>query len=53
LDNPIKTDMIDKRKIIEKQFTGERDIFPLESMKKALEQNNVYLENSSIDFLYI
>jgi len=53
LDNPIKTDMIDKRKIIEKQFMGEREIFPLESMKKALEQNNVYLESSSIDFLYI
>lgn len=53
LENPVKTDMIDKRKIIEKQFLADREIFPLESMKKALERNNVYLEESSIDFIYI
>jgi len=53
LDNPIKTEMIDKRKIVEKQFLTEREVFPLESMKKALEQNGVFLEESSIDFLYI
>lgn len=53
LDNPIKTEMIDKRKIVEKQFLAEREVFPLESMKKALERNGVFLEESSIDFLYI
>lgn len=53
LEDPIKTEMIEKRKIIEKQFLAEREIFPLESMKKALESNNVFLEGSSIDFIYI
>ena len=53
LDNPVKTDMIDKRKIIEKQFLSEREVYPLDSMKKALEQNGVFLAESSIDFLYI
>jgi hypothetical protein len=53
LDNPIKTDMIEKRKIIETQFLAEREVVPLESMKKALLQNNVFLEESSIDFIYI
>jgi len=53
LDNPIKTDMIDKRKIVEKQFVEEREIYPLESMKIALEKNGVFLAESSIDFLYI
>jgi len=53
LDNPSSTEMIDKRKIIEKQFLYEREISPLESMKKALEQNGVFLTESSIDFLYI
>ena len=47
------TEMIDKRKIIEKQFLAEREVFPLESMKKALEKNGVFLQESSIDFLYI
>ncbi|MHA1814482.1 MAG: hypothetical protein ACTSX1_00605, partial [Candidatus Heimdallarchaeaceae archaeon] len=53
IDNPIKTDMIEKRKVIERQFLGEREVYPLESMKKALEKNNVLLESSSIDFIYI
>jgi len=53
LDNPLKTEMIDKRKGIEKILSEDRDIYPLESMKKALEINGVYLEESSIDFLYI
>ncbi len=53
LDNPSKTDMIDKRKIVEKQFLPEREVYPLDSMKLALQKNNVFLEQSSIDFLYI
>jgi len=53
LDNPSSTEMIDKRKILEKQFLAEREVFPLESMKIALEKNGVFLTESSIDFLYI
>jgi 5'-3' exonuclease len=53
LDNPNSTEIIEKRKIIEKQFLTEREIFPLESMKTALIKNGVFLEESSIDFLYI
>ena len=53
LDNPIKTEMIDKREVIEKLLLDTQNVYPLESMKKALETNGVYLEESSIDFLYI
>jgi hypothetical protein len=53
LDNPSSTEMIDKRKIVEKQYLVEREVYPLESMKKALEKNGVFLTESSIDFLYI
>ena len=52
IDNPDKTEMIDKRKSIEK-ILNEKEVYPLESMKKALNQTGVYLEESSIDFLYI
>lgn len=53
LENPKTTEMIDKRKIIEKLFNDEVIIPPAEAMKKALEMNGVFLEESSIDFLYI
>ncbi len=53
IDNPIKTEMIEKREVIDRLYSDDREIFPLESMKKALESNGVYLEESSIDFLYI
>lgn len=53
LDNPSSTEMIDKRKIVETQYLAEREVYPLESMKKALEKNGVFLTESSIDFLYI
>ena len=52
LDNPRTTDMIDKRKLIEKVI-GEKQIYPLEAMKTALIRNGVFLEESSIDFLYL
>ncbi len=45
--------MIDKRKVIEKVCLEDKEVYPLESMKKALETNGVFLEESSIDFLYI
>ncbi len=53
LDNPSSTEMIDKRKIVETQYLAEREVYPLESMKKALEKNGVFLTESSIYFLYI
>jgi len=53
IDNPSTTEIIEKRKVIEKQFLSERQVYPLESMKLALQRNGVFLEESSIDFLYI
>ena len=52
LDNPMSTEMIDKRNIINKYFT-EKEIYPLESIKKALEKYGVFLTETSIDLLYI
>jgi len=52
LDNPRSTDMIDKRELINKIIQEENN-YPLDSMKKALEKSGVYLEESSIDFLYL
>jgi hypothetical protein len=53
LDDPPSTEMRDKRLIIEKHFSDEKTVSPLETMKKALEMGGVFLEESSIDFLYI
>jgi len=52
LDNPSSTSMIDKRDLIEKAVNTSND-YPLDSMKMALEKAGVFLEESSIDFLYI
>jgi 5'-3' exonuclease, N-terminal resolvase-like domain len=52
IDNPSTTEMRDKRLIIEKQFQP-REFVPVEKMKDALIRNGVFLEESSIDFLYI
>jgi 5'-3' exonuclease len=52
LDNPSTTEMIDKRKIIEKILEDD-EVYPCESMKTALQRTGVYLEESSIDFLYL
>jgi hypothetical protein len=52
LDDPSTTEMLDKRKLIEQRMS-EKEVVPLESMKTALIKNGVYLEESSIDFLYI
>lgn len=52
LDDPNTTEMLQKRELIEKRMS-EKEIVPLESMKTALIKNGVYLEESSIDFLYI
>ena len=52
LDDPNTTEMLEKRQLIEKRMS-EKEVVPLESMKTALIKNGVYLEESSIDFLYI
>ena len=51
LDNPKSTEILEKRKSIEK-ILNEDKVVPRESWKKALERNGVMLEES-IDFLYI
>lgn len=53
IDNPISTELLEKRKIIEKNYQEDRHIPSAEVMKSALERNGVYLEEASIDFLYI
>ena len=53
LENPNTTQMIDKRKLIEQVFSSERETTTAKSMKKALEMAGVFLEEASIDFLYI
>jgi len=52
IDNPSTTEMIDKRKMIEKVLDDDQ-VYPLESLKTALTRTGVFLEESSIDFLYI
>ena len=53
IENPTSTEIRDKRLIIEKHFKEERHIPSSDSMKIALEKNGVFLEESSIDFLYL
>jgi len=53
LDRPSSTEMIDKRKHIEKIFKETRQTSSASAMKKALEMAGVFLEEASIDFLYI
>jgi hypothetical protein len=52
LDDPNTTEMLDKRKLIEKRMSENMTV-PLESMKTALMKLGVYLEESTIDLLYI
>jgi hypothetical protein len=52
LDNPEKTEMIDKRTIIENIIKDE-NVYPVDALKSALAKTGVFLEESSIDFLYI
>jgi hypothetical protein len=53
IDDPSTTEMRDKRLIIEKNFSDNKVVSSCESMKKALEMGGVFLEESSIEFLYI
>ena len=51
LDNPMKTEMIDKRNVIT-SIIKDDSVAPRDSMRKALEMSGVFLEQSSIDFIY-
>ena len=52
IENPMTTELRDKRLIIENNLKANTSV-PLDKMKDALVRNNVFLEESSIDFLYI
>jgi hypothetical protein len=52
LDDPSSTEILEKRKLIEKILNTE-DKVSCNAMKKALERHQVYLEESSLDFLYL
>jgi hypothetical protein len=52
LDNPVKTDMIDKKKLID-GYLQEGQSYPSNAVKNVLERLGVVLEDSSIDFLYL
>lgn len=52
IENPNTTEMLDKRKFITKILDDDK-VAPRESLKKALVENNVFLEEASMDFLYI
>lgn len=52
LDDPGSTEILEKRKLIEKILNTEDNV-SCNSMKKALEMHQVYLEESSLDFLYL
>lgn len=52
LDDPNSTEIISKKEIIQNVMSS-KEITPLNSMKTALIKNGVFLEESSIDFLYM
>jgi hypothetical protein len=52
LDDPNSTEMLEKRRLVEKILDTENNV-PCDSLKKALNMHNVYLEESSLDFLYL
>ena len=53
VDSPSSLEMRDKKMIIHKFYKGDRKIYGCDDMKLALERNNIILEESSIDFLYL
>ena len=52
LEDPSSTEILEKRRLIEKILNTE-DKVSCNAMKKALERHQVYLEESSLDFLYL
>lgn len=53
LENPKTTEILERRNEITRILTEDKKIASAEAMKKALEMNKVYIEEASIDFLYI
>jgi hypothetical protein len=51
LDDPSDTEMIKRRKYLE-EISGNSNIVPLDSLKKALEMNKVFLEENTLDLIY-
>ena len=51
LDDPINTEMLEKRKIIENILEG-KEVVNIESMKKALEMSRVYITDDSLESIY-
>ena len=52
IDDPSSTEILEKRKLIESILNTEDNV-SCNAMKKALERHQVYLEESSLDFLYL
>lgn len=52
LDDPSSTEILEKRKLIENILNTE-DKVSCNALKKALDRHQVYLEESSLDFLYL
>lgn len=51
LDDPVSTEMVDKRKLIEKTIS-ENEVVNIEIMKGALERSRVYLLEGTLDNIY-
>jgi len=51
MDDPSDTEMIKRRRYVE-EISTDGDIVPLDSLKKALEMNKVYLEENVLDIIY-
>jgi hypothetical protein len=52
LENPKTTEVLERRNKIDK-ILQEKQVYPAESVKSALEKTGVFLEEASIDLLYI
>lgn len=53
LENPKTTETLERRNEITRILTEEKKIASSEAMKKALAMNKVFIEEASIDFLYL
>lgn len=52
VENPTSTEMLEKKKIIE-NIINMNNVAPIESLKKALEMNNVSLFDGSLEVIYL
>jgi hypothetical protein len=51
LEDPISTEMIEKRKVIE-NVINQNDIVEIEVIREALEKNRIYFQNDTLDSIY-